>query len=84
VPSISVVGHGLAENRDQRRIFSCRGNLCADSILGGNRAATFYLALPIITDHPDTFQTDKLVKPCGGIRPFGSTTGIDGESNETY
>jgi hypothetical protein len=37
---------------------------CADSVLGGNRAAAFYLALPIITDHPDTFREVHLMKQC--------------------
>jgi hypothetical protein len=36
----------------------------ADSVLGGNRAAAFYLALPIITDHPDTFRVAHLMKQC--------------------
>jgi hypothetical protein len=55
---------GLPEIVPNNKFSRAAKHPCADSVLGGNRAAAFYLALPVITDHPDTFRVAHLMKQC--------------------
>jgi hypothetical protein len=55
---------GLPEIVPNTKFTRAAKHPCADSVLGGNGAAAFYLALPIITDHPDTFRVAHLMKQC--------------------
>jgi hypothetical protein len=46
---------GLPEIMPNSKFSRATKHPCADSVLGGNRAAAFYLAVTNRADHPDTF-----------------------------